>query len=85
MSAETLAAPSVSLSARLAKGWARMKRNHIGFVVCALGPVLALFVLRAGASCSDRAPRTFKWILPVWSERGALQITQRFHAVAATA
>ncbi|TBW39504.1 sugar ABC transporter permease [Siculibacillus lacustris] len=34
-----------SLPARLARGWARMKRNHIGFVICALGPVLALFVV----------------------------------------
>ena len=29
----------------LARRWARMKRNHIGFVVCALGPVLLLFGL----------------------------------------
>jgi multiple sugar transport system permease protein len=28
-----------------ARTWARMKRNHIGFVVCALGPVLLLFGL----------------------------------------
>lgn len=36
---------SPSLPARLAKGWARLKRNHIGFVICALGPVLLLFGL----------------------------------------
>ena len=34
-----------SLGARLAKGWARMKREHIIFVLCTLGPVLALFGL----------------------------------------
>jgi len=37
--------PSLTFSARLAKGWARMRRNHIGFVICALGPVLLLFGL----------------------------------------
>ena len=30
---------------RLARAWAQMRRNHIVFVICALGPVLALFAL----------------------------------------
>lgn len=45
MSEVMLPQPSLPLSARLAKGWARMRRNHIGFVICALGPVLLLFGL----------------------------------------
>ena len=45
MSVELAPTPPSPLTARLAKGWARMKRNHIGFVIMALGPVLALFVL----------------------------------------
>lgn len=46
MSGATLQQPAaLPLLARLARGWARMRRNHIIFVICALGPVLALFGL----------------------------------------
>lgn len=38
------AAPSAQRS-RWRRSWARMQRNHIGFVISALGPILALFVL----------------------------------------
>lgn len=40
-----IATPPLPLAVRLAKGWATLKRNHIGFVLCALGPVLLLFGL----------------------------------------
>jgi multiple sugar transport system permease protein len=42
---EVMLPRTMPFSARLAKGWARMRRNHIGFVICALGPVLLLFGL----------------------------------------
>ncbi|MDR3464928.1 MAG: sugar ABC transporter permease, partial [Xanthobacteraceae bacterium] len=38
------AAPSAPL-VRWRRYWARMQRDHIGFVLSALGPILALFVL----------------------------------------
>ena len=38
------AAPSAQFP-RWRRTWTRMRRNHIGFVVCALGPILALFVI----------------------------------------
>jgi len=48
MSAAAPRHPAAVLAARsfdLRRAWARMRRNHIGFVICALGPVLLLFGL----------------------------------------
>lgn len=45
MSEAMSARTSAPLAARLARGWAQSKRNHIWFVICALGPVLLLFGL----------------------------------------
>jgi multiple sugar transport system permease protein len=42
---QQLAAPPSGVFARWRRSWRRMRRNHIGFVVCALGPIVALFVL----------------------------------------
>jgi multiple sugar transport system permease protein len=39
------AAPPAALVARWRRAWAGMRRNHIVFVLSALGPILALFVL----------------------------------------
>ena len=40
-----LAAASFAPLSRLRRSWVQMRRNHIAFVVCTLGPILALFVL----------------------------------------
>jgi multiple sugar transport system permease protein len=42
---QRLAAAPLARSSGLRRAWLQMRRNHIGFVVCALGPILALFVL----------------------------------------
>jgi multiple sugar transport system permease protein len=43
--ARHLAATPFAQFTRWRRAWAQMRRNHIGFVICALGPILALFVL----------------------------------------
>jgi len=43
--AQHLAATPFAQRSRWRRAWLQMRRNHIGFVVCALGPILALFVL----------------------------------------
>jgi multiple sugar transport system permease protein len=43
--AQRVAAAPLARFPRLRRAWLQMRRNHIGFVVCALGPILALFVL----------------------------------------
>lgn len=40
-----VAASRSALSARWSRAWGRMRHNHIVFVITALGPILALFVL----------------------------------------
>jgi multiple sugar transport system permease protein len=42
---QQVAASPSALSARLSRVWGRMRHNHIVFVISALGPILALFVL----------------------------------------
>jgi len=42
---QPLAAPPLAPLARWRRAWGRMQRNHIVFVISALGPILALFVL----------------------------------------
>jgi len=43
--AQHLAATPFAQRSRWRRSWLQMRRNHIGFVICALGPILALFVL----------------------------------------
>ena len=43
--AQHRAATPFAQRSRWRRAWLQMRRNHIGFVVCALGPILALFVL----------------------------------------
>jgi multiple sugar transport system permease protein len=43
--AQHLAATPFAQRSRWRRAWLQMRRNHIGFVICALGPILALFVL----------------------------------------